>query len=244
ESQAQLIQSEKMGALGTMVAGVAHELNNPMMGILNFIQYCRKHTPEDDRKYSVLQDAEHETGRCMDIVQNLLTFSRMEKEGEEGRQKESCAAIFDRIFKLLSYRVGLERVTVNRHTAEGTPAIWIKVNSIQQVFFNLISNALDALKDSEKKEIHVTICRKGEFVQVTIADTGCGIAPEDIQRIYAPFYTTKPTGKGTGLGLSVCHGIIQAHGGEITCESRPGEGTTFTILLPIEKRKEGETGNR
>ncbi|MGE5445847.1 MAG: ATP-binding protein [Ignavibacteriales bacterium] len=238
ETTQMLVQAEKMSAVGTMVAGVSHELNNPMMGILNFIQYCLKHTSREDKRYGVLQDAEHETNHCIDIVKNLLTFSRMEKEGPETRQEEICAVIFDRVFKLLSYRIEKQGVLIIQHTAEETPAVWMKVNNIQQVFLNLIINALDALKDRERKEIHIDIQRDGEFVQVTVADTGCGISPENIEKIFDPFFTTKPVGEGTGLGLSVCRSIIKEHGGEIGCESKPGAGTKFRILLPIDRRKE------
>jgi C4-dicarboxylate-specific signal transduction histidine kinase len=243
ETTQMLVQAEKMSAVGTMVAGVSHELNNPMMGILNFIQYCLKHTSKEDKRYSVLQDAEHETNRCIDIVKNLLTFSRMEKEGQETRQKEICTVIFDRVFKLLSYRIEKQGVLITQHTAEETHAVWMKVNNIQQVFLNLIINALDALKDSERKEIHVHIQHEGEFVQVTVTDTGCGIFPENIQKIFDPFFTTKPVGEGTGLGLSVCRSIIKEHGGEIACESKLGVGTKFKILLPVDRRKEGRNEN-
>jgi PAS domain S-box-containing protein len=243
ETTQMLVQAEKMSAVGTMVAGVSHELNNPMMGILNFIQYCLKHTHNEDKRFSVLQDAERETNRCIDIVKNLLTFSRMEKEGPEVRHKETCTAIFDRVFKLLSYRIEKQGVSIKRHTAEETPVIWMKVNNIQQVFLNLIINSLDALKDSEKKEIHVDIQPEGEFVQVTVADSGCGVSPENTQKIFDPFFTTKPVGEGTGFGLSVCRGIINEHGGEITCESKLGVGTEFRILLPTDRRKDFMANN-
>jgi PAS domain S-box-containing protein len=236
-SQGQLIQAGKMGAMGTMTAGIAHELNNPMMGILNFVQYCLKHTSKEDKRYAVLKDTEREALRCSEIVQNLLTFSRMEQEGEEDYQKEDCAVILDRVFKLLSYRVEKENVRVTRHIAEGTPQIWIKANNIQQVVFNLICNAIDSIQKSKKKEINTDIHPEGEYIQLIIADTGNGIDPENIETIFDPFFTTKPTGEGTGLGLSICHSIVKAHGGEIVCESEVGVGTTFKILLPIEKRK-------
>lgn len=136
-----------------MVAGVAHEMNNPMMGILNFVQYCLKHTPDNDRRYNVLQDAERETKRCIGIVKNLLTFSRMEKEGSEELQKESCSEIFERVIRLISYRIDGQDVSIIQHITEGTPLVWMRVNNIQQVFLNLIVNSLDALRDSPRKEI-------------------------------------------------------------------------------------------
>lgn len=232
-----LIQTEKMSAVGTMVAGVAHELNNPMMGIQHFIQYCLRHTSEDNKIYTVLKDIRHETKRCIDIVQNLLSFSRLEKEGKEAYQKENCAVVLDRVLKLLSYRFKKENVRLTKEIDNDVPPIWMKVNNIQQVFLNVFNNALDALEKSTKKEIGIKVHRKGEFVQVITADRGCGIEQENIKRIFDPFFTTKPVGKGTGLGLSVSQSIIKEHGGEIICESKLGEGTVVKILLPIERRK-------
>jgi PAS domain S-box-containing protein len=236
EAEQKKIQLKKMGALGTLTAGIAHELNNPMMGMLNFIQYCLKHTAKDNKTFTVLEDAERETKRCIDIVGNLLTFSRIEKEDEERFKKDSLPMVFDRVFKLLSYRIEKENILLTQEYSEDTPEIWLKVSNIQQVFLNIIGNALDALKESKKKEIHVEIRLDGQSVMVTITDSGCGISPENLQNIFDPFFTTKPTGQGTGLGLSVCHSIVKAHGGEITCESEVGLGTTFHILLPKDRR--------
>jgi two-component system NtrC family sensor kinase len=207
-----------------------------MMGMLNFAQYCLKHTTEDDPRHPVLQDIERETRRCVDIVRNLTTFSRMGKQGEEEYQKESFATIIDRVVKLLSYRIEKEHVSLTRHVAKGTPKIWMQVNSMQQVLLNLISNALDVLMKSQKKEIHIEVHREGDFVQLTVADSGCGLAPENLEKIYDPFFTTKPVGQGTGLGLTTSRSIIDSHGGDITCESKLGVGTTFKILLPAETK--------
>ncbi len=240
ESQAQLIQTEKMSALGTLVAGTAHELNNPIMGILNFSAHCVKHTSKDDRLLTVLQDIEHEAKRCAEIVQNLLTFSHTDKDDDKAYQKESLAKIVDRVIRLLSYRIEKQGILVTQHIADNTPEICMKSNSIQQLILNLAVNALDALEDSEKKEFNVDIHREGQFVRMTIADTGCGIAPESAGSIFDPFFTTKPAGQGTGLGLSVSQGIVKAHGGQISCESEPGVRTKFIILLPIERSKENE----
>jgi len=233
-----LIQTEKMSAVGTMVAGVAHELNNPMMGMQHFVHYCLRHTSEDNKIYPVLKDIKHETKRCIDIVQNLLSFSRLEKEGEEAYQKENCAVVLDRVLKLLSYRFKKKNVVLSQKIDDDVPAVWMKVNNIQQVFLNVVNNALDALEESTKREIRIEVHRKGEFVQVIVADSGCGIKQENIKRIFDPFFTTKPVGKGTGLGLSVSQSIIKEHGGDIICESKVGKGTVIKIFLPIERRKE------
>jgi len=204
-----------------------------MMGMLNFIQYCLKNTSRDDKRHLVLLDAERETRRCIGIVRNLLTFSRLEREDEEKFKKESIPKIFKRVFNLLSYRIEKENILLTQEYSEETPEIWVKISNIQQVFLNLVGNAMDAIKGSKEKEINVTIRPDGQFVLVTIADSGCGISPEDLQNIFDPFFTTKPAGQGTGLGLSVCHSIVKAHGGEITCESEIGIGTKFNISLPI-----------
>ncbi len=238
KSQAQLIQSEKMSTVGIMVAGVAHELINPMMSIVNFIEYCIKKTSTDDERFNVLEDTEREANRCIDIVDNLLTFSRMEKEGEEEFQQGDCVKIIGQVIKLLSYRFEKEQVSIIQNCDEYVPEIPMRVNRIQQVFFNIIMNALDALKDSRKKEISIDMHRQVEFMHVTIADNGPGIAPEILMKIFDPFFTTKPTGQGTGLGLSISQGIIEMHGGKISCSSKPGQGTRFDILLPVMKTED------
>jgi len=234
-SQAKLIETEKIAALGTMTAGIAHELNNPMMGMLNFIQYCLKHTEKDDRRWPVLQDAERETRRCIDIVRNLLTFSRMEKNEAEDYSSEAIQEIIDRVLKLLAYRIEKENVQISMNIDPEIPNIPVNLSNIQQVFLNLIVNALDALKESPRKELEISIRPYGEVIEINIKDTGCGIKPEDFPNIFDPFFTTKPPGLGTGLGLSVCQGIISKHDGEITCRSSPDNGTEFTVTLPIKR---------
>lgn len=238
KSQNQLIQSEKMNALGTMFAGLAHEMNNPMMSILNYTQHCIKHTPKDDINYNTLEDIQNETKRCINIIKNLLTFSRMEEEGEEGYQQTSCPRLLEKVLELMSYRIDNQGVTIQKNIAEDLPEIRIKKNNIQQVFFNLIQNALDAVKGQEKQEIIISISSKDECMNMTIADNGCGIALENLTKVFDPFFTTKPPGEGTGLGLSICHNILTNHKGQMDCESKVGLGTKIRILLPLEKPKE------
>ena len=235
ESQGQLIQSEKMKTLGSMAAGLAHEMNNPLMGILNYIQYCMKHINRDDKKYTILQDAEIEINRCIDFLNNLLTFVYMGSEGEKKYQKISCAVLFNRVFKLLSYRIEKENVLIKQDISADVPEIWLKVNTIQQVFLNLITNALDAVKNKEKKEISINLKPEGKNLRITVSDNGIGIAPKNLEKIFDPFFTTKPASKGTGLGLPIVANIIKEHKGQITCESMPGLWSKFTMVLPIEK---------
>ncbi|MBW1784362.1 MAG: response regulator [Deltaproteobacteria bacterium] len=237
-SQAQLIQAEKLSALGTVTAGIAHELNNPMMGILNYIQYCIGKTSEDDRRYAILQDAEREIKRCADIINNLLTFSRFENQGKDKYQREHLATILDRVVELLLFRIKAENVSLSIDVTEETPEIMINVGAVQQVLLNLIGNALDAVREKGNREIRIAVRSDGKFVRMTVADNGSGIPAKHLIKIFDPFFTTKPVGKGTGLGLSVSQSIIKAHGGKMTCESEVGEGTRFTVVLPIEMKSD------
>jgi len=239
QSQTQLMQAEKMSAVGTLAAGIAHELNNPLMAILNFSNYCLKHTGKEDKIYSFLKDIEREAGRCIEIVSNLLTFSRSEQDGKEEYQSESLARIINRVVRIMSYRIEKEKVSLSTHITEDTPQIRVKVGSMQQVILNLLTNALDAVAESQKKEISIEVHPDGDSVCLTVADAGRGIAPEIMTKIYDPFFTTKSVGKGTGLGLTISRNIINSHGGDITCESKPGVGTAFKITLPIKTNRRG-----
>ena len=234
-----IAQTERMGATVTLAAGVAHELNNPMMGMLNFAQYCLKHTSGEDRIHPVLRDMERETKRCVDIVKNLLTFSRTGKEGDEERQRGDVAVVIDRVLRLFSHRIERERVTVMKYIDPATPQIWMKMNGIQQVVLNLMNNALDAVSESEKKEVRIELAPRGAFVHLSVTDSGSGIAPENLESIFQPFFTTKPAGRGTGLGLSINRTIVQEHGGAMTCESEAGISTTFRVILPVDRREKG-----
>ncbi len=238
-----LIQTEKLSSMGTMVAGVAHELNNPMTGIIQYTQFCLRRTDEDDRRYSVLKDIEQESRRCSDIIRNMLTFSRMEAEGEEGYQKDSIPAVVDRVLKLLAYRLRAENVTVTQHHQDDMPLVSMKINSIQQIFLNILGNAMDALQEKEDRSIRIESYADDGFVKINIIDNGPGIPPAVLKKIFDPFYTTKTVGKGTGLGLSISQSICIQHGGRLECESEVGMGATFRIVLPIDqninKKKEG-----
>ena len=236
KTSSEMIQTEKMRALGSMTAGVAHELNNPMMGILNFIQYAIKHTKEDDRRYEPLVDAEREVRRCQDIITNLLTFSRVKAEGEEEFSLIKPSVLFDRIVQLHTYKLRSTNIHVNKHYPKDEAAVRMKVNKMQQVILNLVTNAIDAMKDCEKKELTLIVDIGKENVTLGVYDTGPGIDEETLDKIFEPFFTTKKAGQGTGLGLAVSRSIIEEHRGVLNCQSKVGEGARFIVTLPIHQQ--------
>ncbi|MDF1757964.1 MAG: HAMP domain-containing sensor histidine kinase [Legionellaceae bacterium] len=227
-----MIQTEKMRALGNLTAGVAHEINNPMMGILNYVQYAIKHTEEDDRKYRPLVDAEKEIKRCQTIIDNLLTFSRMKAEGEELGSKGLLSVLCDRVLQLHSYKLRASNVTVIKDYPDNEPEIVFMSNKMQQVILNFVTNAIDAMKESDKRELTLSIINLRDIMKLEIQDTGSGIDDETLDKIFEPFFTTKQTGQGTGLGLSMSQSIIEEHKGSLECKSKPGVGTCFIISLP------------
>lgn len=235
DQSAQLIQTEKMSTVGTLVAGVAHELNNPMMGIINFVEYCLKYTTRDDKRYEILEKTAQAANRCMDIVKNLLSFSHVDSPGHGGYERKSCAMLLKNVLDLINYRIEKNNVALTVETRSDIPNVYIKSNSIQQVFLNLVTNALDALESVKERKLRIRLSVDGEYLRIAFSDNGDGIPPEKLSRIFDMFYTTKPVGKGTGLGLSICRNIIEEHGGDIYCESEVGIGTTFNVLLPIER---------
>jgi len=233
KSQASLIESEKLKALGTMTAGVAHELNNPMTGIIQYVQYCLKYTEKSNKIYPVLKDIKNETKRCIEIVDNLLTFSRQGNK-KQAPVKTNIHLVLDRVLKLLSYRVEKEKIQLIVDKAKKIPDIRIHVSSMQQVFMNLLNNAIDAVQDVLHKEIQIKTVYEDNQIRISFIDNGCGIR-EDIQNeIYDPFFTSKPVGKGTGLGLSISKSIIDNHFGQIAYEQVLQGGTMFTVVLPVD----------
>lgn len=234
-SEAQLIQAEKASAVGTMVAGVAHELNNPLTAMLQFAQYARKHMPDGEQAAAVLGDLEAEVKRCIEIVDNLLSFSRNKPEEEGKLADESLLILLERVERLLAYRIREQGVSILKKIDARLPLVPIRSDRIAQVFLNLMLNALDAVSPTPDPEIVIRMGVEGGFVQVSFEDNGIGVPVEDRLLVFDPFFTTKPVGKGTGLGLSVSRGIVESHGGSLHCEDRPGGGTVFRLLLPLRR---------
>lgn len=229
----QLIQVEKMSALGTLIAGVAHELNNPITGILNYAQYCRKNVPSDSKVANVLDDLVFEAKRCTEIVSNLLTYSYVTSGGEKASPYEETNVkdIIKRVCALFNHLLYDIKLTLD--IQEELPKFRIQANKLQQVVANILKNAIDAMDTRSNKEIMIKAYSDPEKCHLVIEDTGKGISNDDLLKIFDPFYTTKEVGKGTGLGLSVSKSIIEENNGEISLESEVNKGTRFHIAFPL-----------
>jgi PAS domain S-box-containing protein len=235
ELESQLSQAEKLSSIGLLAAGVAHEVNTPLAVISSYAQLLAKQVQEDPRKSQLLDKITKQTFRASEIVNNLLNFSRTAGaefgEVDINRVIQETLALLDHQFKVARVKVH-EELTPNLPTIHGNPG------KLQQVFLNLFLNAKDAMPGGGVLNVATV---NGNGISVRVSDSGSGIAPENIHRIYDPFFTTKITprdgqNRGTGLGLSVTYGIIQEHAGKIWVESRQGEGTTFYLEFPLVRK--------
>jgi two-component system NtrC family sensor kinase len=227
--QAKLMHAEKMAAVGQLVSGVAHEVNNPLTAILGFADLLMENSelPESVRKdlRVILQEAQ----RTKQIVQNLLSFAR---QMPPQRRPVQLNSILRRTVQLRAYDFHSHGVEVSEQFDQTLPEVVGDPHQLQQVFLNILNNAYDAVHDlGRPARIELITARQGDFAEVWFRDNGHGISSPD--RIFDPFFTTKEVGKGTGLGLSICYGIVREHGGEIVCHNNTdGEGATFIVRLP------------
>jgi len=233
--EAQLSQADKLSSIGLLAAGVAHEVNTPLAVISSYTQMLGKQLQGDPQKSGLLEKITRQTFRASEIVNNLLNFSRT--SGSEIGDVDVNKVIADTL-ALLEHQFKMAKVEVQNALAPALPAIQGNPGRLQQVFLNLFLNAKDAMPGGGTLRVATM---NGESVSVCVSDTGTGIAPEHIQRIYDPFFTTKTSpregqARGTGLGLSVTYGIIQEHAGKIRVESHPGAGTTFTLDFPLSRK--------
>jgi two-component system NtrC family sensor kinase len=230
--QEQLIQSEKMSAIGQLVSGVAHELNNPLAGIAAFAQLllAEKRLPAEQR--SAAETIYAESRRASRIVQNLLTFARQHK-AEKG--PTSINQVLDDTLELRSYELRVRGIDLTREYDETLPDTMADAHQFQQVFLNLLTNAEQAMERLARQTHRLTVRTKraGEDLRIEVEDTGPGIPAKLLERIFNPFFTTKPPGAGTGLGLSISLGIVREHEGRIWAENVAGGGARFVIELPI-----------
>jgi signal transduction histidine kinase/CheY-like chemotaxis protein len=229
-TQAQLIQSEKLSGIGEFIAGVAHELNNPLTSVMGFSELLQK-APIDSQYKRQLEVIHKSALRCQKIVQALLSFARRRAP----ERKAVCVnRLIEAAMEILQYQLRTSNVEVSLKLDPHLPQAMVDPHQIQQVFVNLVNNARQAIEAHQPKGlIKVTTASQGETVRIILQDDGPGIPEENLSKIFDPFFTTKEVGKGTGLGLSLCYGIIKEHGGTITPRSRQGEGATFIIELPV-----------
>jgi len=227
-AQEQLLQSEKMAAVGQLISGVAHELNNPLTAILGYSQLLKTEEQMHGRVADYLEKLYKQAQRTHHIVQNLLSFARQHKPE---RAQVDLNQILEDTLTLREYDMNLNNIRIHRQMAPRLPATGADFHQLQQVFLNILNNAVDAIGEKGGKgEIWVRTDSADGRVRVEITDSGPGV--QNPHRVFDPFYTTKPVGKGTGLGLSICYGIIKEHGGEIQVKNSPPRGATFTISLP------------
>ena len=232
----QLINAEKLASLGTLAAGIAHEINNPIGVILGFCDILIRKAPEKSQTYDDLKIIERQATQCKEVVENLLSFARFESAHAPWTKINACIEDILRVVRHTLKINGVELVTT---MAPDLPAVCGDTRQLQQVFLNLINNAMAAMGAGGTLRVRTRLAAARDRVVISVADTGEGIDEAHLDRIFEPFYTTKPEGEGTGLGLFVSYGIITKYGGTLTCRSclagnkRSAETTTFTIKLPV-----------
>lgn len=231
-TQNQLIQSEKLSAVGQFVAGVAHELNNPLTAVVGFSELLQS-VQTDAKTRGFLDRIAKSAHRCHKIVHSLLSFAR---QHAPERKSVNLHTLVDEVLEIMAYDLRTSNVTIVREFAANLPPIMVDPHQLQQVFVNILGNARQAIEPFQRAgRIVIRTRSANDLVEIEFQDNGPGIRPEDLARIFDPFFTTKPVGKGTGLGLSLSYGIIQEHGGRIVARSEVGEGATFTITLPASR---------
>jgi len=232
EIQTHLVQSEKLASIGKLAAGIAHEINNPLGGILIYSCLILEETDKNSPQYENLKKIVKETTRCKDIVKGLLDFARP-KEPEMGMV--DINELLDKSLTLMERQALFQNIVIRKYYDPGLPKTFADGAQLQQVFINIILNAAEAMNGNGVLTLKTSISKSQDTISVEFADTGHGIREEDRLRIFEPFFSTKEVGKGTGLGLAISYGIIQKHKGEIEVRSKVGHGATFTVKLPSKR---------
>jgi len=225
-----LVQSQRLASLGKLAAGIAHEINNPLGGILVLSSLVVEDLKDDDPHRENLQEVIKQTMRCRDIVKGLLQFSRQEEGKTEYVRVND---ILNNTLSLIEKQALFHNIEVIKNLDAELPYILGDNSQLQQVFINVILNAVQAMKEIGTLTINTSHDKNNDMVVIEISDTGCGIPEEMIDRIFDPFFTTKEVGEGTGLGLSIAYGIVTKHHGRMRVKSKVGEGSTFTIKIPV-----------
>jgi PAS domain S-box-containing protein len=228
EMQQALLQSEKLAAMGKLTSQIAHELNNPIYGIMNTLELLKTEVPPESKRRRILELSLSETQRLAEMLRNMLSFSKPE---EEKRRPVKINELVEGILLVMEKQMRESNIKVETYFDETLPEVLASTNQMRQVMLNLLKNAKEAMPKGGSLTVRTS--REDHKVVVAIQDTGVGIPEELRDKIFEAFFTTKQKVKGVGLGLSVCYGIIKDHGGEIRVESGVDKGTTFTILLPM-----------
>lgn len=252
-AEAESVQTEKLASVGLLAAGIAHELNNPLTGVLTFSSLIRQNMPEGSPDAEDMDLVIHETKRCADIIRRLLDFAR-EKAPE--KKYTDLNQVIEETARLVERPANLSDIVITLELDRDLPPVWVDGHLIKQVIMNMLVNAQHAIEGGgnitlKTRRFPMPLSPEPgappvPMVEISIVDTGCGIPEQNLKRIFDPFFTSKEVGKGTGLGLSVSHGIVKAHGGTIKVESTVGSGSTFRVYLPLEapdvqKASEGST---
>jgi two-component system NtrC family sensor kinase len=236
----QMFQTSKLAAIGELAAGIAHEINNPVAimveeagWISDLLENAKSgkklDVPEIERATRQIQA---QGTRCKKITFKLLSFARVTDFSPE---EVDLGELVNDVVQMSAKRAEYVGVHISASVQGGLPPVQLPRTETQQVLINLVNNALDAMDGSSGDRLKITVTTEGQVLRITVADNGPGIPREHQKKIFDPFYTTKPVGKGTGLGLSICYGIVQKIGGEISVMSHPGEGSEFSILLPLKR---------
>lgn len=230
--QTQLIHSAKLSSLGRMAAGVAHELNSPLTGIVTFGHLLRDRFPKGSQEREDIEVIIEQADKCANIIRGLLGFARATSSEKRGI---NINEVLNSSINMVRHKADFFNINIILDIDESLPPIMSDASQLQQVFLNMILNAADAMEGKGT----LSICTRevtengNPFAEIEFTDTGCGISQEDMEKLFEPFFTTKPLGKGVGLGLAVSHGIIKDHGGKILVKSKVGEGTSFFVRLPF-----------
>ena len=238
ENQEQLIQTEKLTSLGQMAASIAHEVNNPLAGVLVYTQLLTKKIAGGNIPKEIALDylskMDSALTRSTKLIRSLLDFAR---QSPPTLREIELNDVVNQALDLTAHSAELQHVEVIRELAPSLPKLTADFDQLQQVCTNLILNAIQAMPEGGRLTLHTSA--NNSQVIIEVQDTGCGISPENMRKLFTPFFTTKEKGKGVGLGLAVAHGIIQRHQGRIEVQTKEGEGTTFTIYLPLHLEEEG-----
>jgi signal transduction histidine kinase len=233
EKQAQLVESEKRASMGFLVAGVAHEINNPLNNISLRAEIVKEEIKElsNERLSNYVQDIVIQTQRAHDIVDNLLDFARARKSAD--MEKQDIVRVVKDSLNLVANQLRISNIKLIREIPDRIFYVNGNRSKLEQILISIITNAIQAMKDAGMLTVSVEPDNENKRILIQISDTGKGIPETDLKNIFEPFFTTKPPGEGTGLGLAVSHTLVAEHNGEFDVESRVGEGTAFTIKLPL-----------